>query len=239
MNNTQSHKQIIAFTSAKGGTGQTLIASNMAYLASKRTNTLFIQLTRYPDAHTFFDIDNEKNFTHVINFLENKEDVIKTYQALTYRKNNLSILLSPSNTKELSDLSGERISEIIRTAAMIYGNIIIDLSNDFQERDAVLYSATQIIITSNLDPQSIVKTNQLTEELERKLPQTQKQLIINQTPASISKKDFQSYFKKEVAYTLPFDNEGAWDNIAFSTPYVDRPSKLSKKTETILDKILS
>ncbi|MBT6068958.1 hypothetical protein HOG48_04345 [Candidatus Peregrinibacteria bacterium] len=240
MNEPQTQtKQTLAFLSAKGGTGQTLIASNMAYLASKRNPTLFIQLTEYPDAHTFFNTNDEKHFAHIIDFLENKEDLIETFRTLTYKVDNLHIVLSPKNSSDLKNITDDHITNFLKAASMIFETIVIDIGIEFKNADPILKQSDKIIVISNLDPQSITRTNRLVENLEKDFPQTRKHLIINQTPLKVSKKEFQKYFKKEVSYVLPFDHESAWDNIAFSTPYTTKTSKLSKKTEEILDKILT
>lgn len=231
-------KQVITFLSAKGGTGQTLISSNVACLAAQRHPTLFIQMTKHPDAHTFFDIDSEKNFVHVIDFLENKEDLFETFQTLTYQKNNMTILLSPNEETALESITNNHLSMLINTALQLFTTIVIDLGKEFQQYQTIVKQSDKVVAISNLDPQSIVRTNALCEALEKKFPQINLRTVINQLPPSIGKKEAEKYFTKQIAHTLTYDNESAWDSIALATPYALTKSKLAKETEELLDQLL-
>lgn len=237
--NSQQFKQIITFFSAKGGTGQTLISSNVACLAAQRHPTLFIQLTSYPDAHAIFGIDSEKNFAHVIDFLENKEDIFQTFQTLTYQKNNMAILLSPMEDGQTENITTSHISLLFNTALQLFTTIIVDLGKEFRQYKAVLKQSDKIVTISNLDPQSIVRTNRLCETLEKDFPKTGLHLVINQQPPTIGKKETEKYFAKQHTHTLPYDNESAWDNVAFATPYCLTKSKLAKETGELLNQLLA
>lgn len=237
--NSSQFKQVITFLSAKGGTGQTLISSNVACLAAQRHPTLFMQLTRYPDAHTFFNIDAEKNFVHVIDFLEHKEDIFQTFQTLTYQKNNLTVLLSPREEAQAEGVTSANLSLLINTALQLFTTIVIDLGKEFQQYQTIVKQSDKVVTVSNLDPQSIVRTNFLCETLEKNSIKAGLHLIINQSPPSIGKKEAQKYFTKQITHMLSYDSESAWDNIAFSTPYSLTKSKLAKETEELLDQLLT
>ncbi len=236
---TAQFKQVITFLSAKGGTGQTLISSNLACIAAQRHPTLFIQLTKYPDAHTFFDVSTEKNFAHVIDFLEHKEDLFQTFQTLAYRKNNMAILLSPMDPEQTASITETHLSLLINAALQLFTTIVIDLGKEFQEYRAVVKQSDKVVTVSNLDPQSIVRTNQLSEMLEKEFPQIGRHVVINQRPPSIGKKEAQAYFSAPLIHMLSYDNESAWDAIAFATPYALTKSKLAKETGELLDQLLA
>lgn len=127
---------------------------------------------------------------------------------------------------------------LINTALQLFTTIIIDLGKEFQQYLSIVKQSDKVVVISNLDPQSIVRTNALCEMLEKKFPQINLRTIVNQLPTSISKKEVEKYFAKQIAHTLPYDNESAWDNIAFATPYGLTKSKLAKETEELLDQLL-
>lgn len=232
--NIAKHGHVYTFFSAKGGTGQTLISSNLAYLASKSSRTLFLQLTHYPDIHSLLNLTTEKNLVHVLEFLENGEDPLHTLENLTYRKDSLHILTSPLEVKLNKHLQKEHIQTLLTTISGCFDHIFIDLGKEFAHADTVLEMSDQILTLSHIDPQSLSQTQILsTTHKDTKL-------IINQTPPHLGTKKVKAYageLAENIIGTLPTDFESTWDNVAHGVPYASQKSKLTKETEKLLKAI--
>ncbi len=223
---------LTTFFSAKGGTGQTLISTNYAFLKSRTARTAFIQLTNYPDAHTFFNLSPRTNYVHILEFLEADEENLNILEQLVYKSESLSIILSPEkNSKEITE---KDVEKLLGFATRNFDEIVIDLGHDFQQKEAILTRSKRIITVSNIDPQSISKTNILLNKLQETLPATESKLILNQIPPHLSKKKLQEYFTSNIWALLPYDMESSWDNIALGTPYTLHKSPLSKRTTELI-----
>jgi|GEM_PF-4670508 len=225
---------ITTFFSTKGGTGQTLIATNYALLTAKHSKTVLIQFTHYPDVHTFFKITPRTHIVHMIEFLDAGENIRDALQEIAYQKDELSIFLSPQNTELYKKITHEKLQGLLIQLESHFENIIIDLGQDFTHSNAVLAASTHIITTSYIDPQSVHKTNLLIQKLQKEIPHANTHIIANQVPPTLGQRKIQEYFIGTVLGTLPYDTESAWDNVALGIPYINTQSELTKNTHTLL-----
>ena len=225
---------VTTFFSAKGGSGQSLVSTNYALLLSQKSKTLFIQLADYADAHTFFGIAPRTHLLHMIEFLDEEEAVENALSELAYKVENLSILLSPQKAGLYNKITAEQLAGLLEILVTQYNDIVIDLGVDFPFKKAVLATSNQVLVVSNIDPQSVRKTNALVERLEREAPETRVSLVLNQVPPTMGQKKLKEYFPGNIICTLPYDSGSAWDNIALGVPYTKTKSSLSKKTNELL-----
>ena len=227
--------RIITFYSAKGGAGQTLISSNLAYLASQKSRTLIVQLTHYPDLHNIFNLNTEKHLLHVLEFLEHNEKPTEALSQLTYHVDNLDILLSPLGTRIITQVTEQHISTLLDILTIHYDNIYIDLGKEFKHKDLILKKSDHIISLTYVDPQSINKTKSLIHQLKSLGKNIH--IIVNQAPAQMNLKKIKACFEQNsmnIIGILPTDCESIWDNLTHGIPYAKHMSKLTKHTSKLL-----
>ncbi|WP_411344853.1 CpaE family protein [Paenibacillus sp. WLX1005] len=155
--NTQTFKkgrgQVMAFYSAKGGSGKTLIAANFAHTLKLESTAqiLLIDLNlQYGGIETVLNIEsgrsladlrpviNELNGNHVLNVVEREP------------LSQLDILLSPSDGEAAESLNADFVSTLIRTCRRNFDFVIIDLPVEMneltytamEEADSVFYILT-------------------------------------------------------------------------------------------------
>lgn len=124
---------VVSFMSAKGGSGCTTVASNLAYeLASKnKLKVLLIDLDiQFGDVAMSLDLKHNSTVIEALSQADRLDKTMLDAVATDY-EDNLSVLASPSNLGRICEIKNQDIKKVITVAKDSYDIIVLDLPRLF------------------------------------------------------------------------------------------------------------
>jgi len=197
--------RIVSLINAKGGTGASVLANNLAIglsLASK-TPTLLIDLDLYSGGSqaSLLSLEREAEKKHLGQLF--KGDInVNTLEAqlLQHDKGEIHLLAAPP-VKELTVLSPEQIYELLIVGNALYRNIVIDVSQPrLNEIMGVCLDCSSLILPVIIpDIVSLQATSYLLREIRKNdFPMSKFDLLLNKADLSrdLSPEDISGYFQE-------------------------------------------
>lgn len=150
--------ELIAVFSAKGGSGSTTVATNMAIEIHRLTGkrTLLVDFD-FELGEIALYLDVEPNFTFVDmvnNFHRMDADLLASY--IQHHDSGIHLLSAPYQPKKAEPVTGEQIGKILRFLRRHYEYVIVDTSKSLAARTlAVFEQADKVFLVTNADLPSL------------------------------------------------------------------------------------
>jgi flagellar biosynthesis protein FlhG len=150
--------KIISFTSGKGGTGKSFLASNIAMdLALNNIKILLIDLDlNLANQHALFNISTNKTLYHYLTYNQDLQDLIQRSNV----HSNLSLILGESGKIDHPGLNEDRAKFLIsdlKQLSMKFDLILLDTSSGITNGSIqLLLKSDQIILVTTPEPTSVM-----------------------------------------------------------------------------------
>ena len=150
--------KIVSFTSGKGGTGKSFLASNIAMdLALKDKKVLLIDLDiNLANQHTLFNISTKKTLYHYLTFNQELEDIIQKSNI----HENLSLILGESGRLDHPRLNEDRAKFLMLDLKQLttkFDLILLDTSSGIENGSLqLLLKSDQIVLVTTPEPTSVM-----------------------------------------------------------------------------------
>ena len=203
----------IAFVGAKGGTGSSTLAHNVAWTIS----TLFDSEVVVADldlafgtANINFDQDPAQGIAEAV-FAPERIDEVYLDRLLAQCAERLSLLAAPSTLDRVYDFEPEAFAQIIETAQRSAPVLVLDLPHVWSGwSKSVLMQADEIVITATPELANLRNTKNLVDMLKKLRPNDQPpRLVLNQAGVpkrpEIAPKDFAEPLGIEPIAVIPFE----------------------------------
>jgi len=148
--------QIISFTSGKGGTGKSFIASNIAFsLAETGARVLLVDLDiNLANQNVIFNITSKKSIYHYLTFNKTLEDIIYQYS------DNLHLIFGESGKLDHPKINSENVKSLVSELGLLsrnYDFIIFDTASGIENGTLQLLAhSDQVILVTSPEPTSVM-----------------------------------------------------------------------------------
>jgi len=211
----QSQGQVTAIYSAKGGTGNTTVAANLASMVAAALGgdspcCLLDLNPQFGSVALMLDI---REFSHSIaDACHDAErlDASLLDSYLTRHDNGVAVLPAPLELDEMSDVDPANLMNVIQQCEDLFDNVFLDLPHSLDTMTiAALDAADQVFILCDMMLPTIHNTKQVVEmfkELEYK--KTKLKLVINRYYDSdeISLQEISEHIQLPVYWVIPYDS---------------------------------
>jgi pilus assembly protein CpaE len=159
---------VTAFVNAKGGSGATTLAVNVAYFlkANSDASVALIDLDiQFGTAAMFLDL---KPTSNVVDALQQPEriDPVFLRALMTKHESGLEVLASPGDLSSVEDVSGDAVTDLLQAAVEIYDFVIIDMPRIFVPWTvAAMKFADPVIVVVQNDVPTLRDAKLLLEQL--------------------------------------------------------------------------
>lgn len=205
--------RIVAFVGAKGGTGSSTIAHNVAIAMSNRTGADVLLADLDLQSGTLglnFDIDAPQGMAEVLESTERLDDVLLRRLAVQYT-DHLHLLTSGGDYGRAVNLREADVDRLLDVARSSSWNVVLDLPYLWtQWTRKILMEADEIVITATPDLASMRNAKNMIGFLKQARPNDPPpRLVLNKvgTPKlrEIKPKDFADAVGLEEHVSVPFD----------------------------------
>lgn len=206
--------QVVAVTGARGGTGRTTLAVNLALALTRLwTGEVVLVDTNLEFGRTavLLDLPDPREVTALLQ--EQGEDLERDYVEETYLSPHPSGLhflaapLSPADVETIGQAEAERMLHLLRPA---YQAIVLDMAPSIREPyRTLLRLADQIVVVVNPDILTLVATQSLLQSLTMlEVPNEIVQIVLNDYPRvfnSPSQEEVTKFLGLPIAGVIPAD----------------------------------
>jgi pilus assembly protein CpaE len=218
--------RIIVVYSPKGGTGKSVIATNLAVALQRDDNQVVIVdgNLQFGNVSVFF---NEQGKNHIGDLTpridELDKDVVEEV-LITHRESGVKILAAPPRPEFAEDISGEQFQALLNYLRLLYPYIVIDTTSALTEFTlAAIDSADYVILISTQDIPSIANSK-LFLDLASALDLSSDNLMfvmnrydkrINISPERVAES-----FNKSVETVIPLDSRSVIPAVNRGVPFM-------------------
>jgi len=215
--------RVISLYGARGGSGKTTIAVNLAIgLAKSGRRTALIDLCLcYGDVDLFLNINAKDTIAELV---QEKSDFniddIKSFSM--QHSSGLSVLCSPSSPKYAEYITQHHVERVISIMRPYYDFIIIDLPSDLSDCTlTALEGSDDILLISKRDIPNLRACKSIMSILSSLQQQEKVKLVINCDQKSVLKNsDFQRVLDMPVSFSIPEDTRSAKQSQERGEPFV-------------------
>ena len=203
--------RIITVFSPKGGTGKTVIATNIAAALAKdggrRTLLLDLDL-QFGDAAIMLGIEPEKTIFDFVN-APGELDPDKLAGYTTKHKSGLDILPAPLRPEDAELVTEAKLGRLIEVARACYDAIIVDTSPFFHgPMLATLDRTDELLLVCSLDVPTLKNVRLALGTLEMlSFPPARIRIVLNRANSKVGMKqrEVEAALEKKVHYEIPSD----------------------------------
>ncbi|WEX90760.1 AAA family ATPase [Sinorhizobium garamanticum] len=205
--------RIVAFVGAKGGTGSSTLAHNVAYAMSKRVDADVLLADLDLQSGTLglnFDIEADNGMVDVLESPDRLDDVLLRRLAVTYT-DRLHLLPATTDLNKFFNLREDDVDHLLDVARSSSWHIVVDLPHIWtQWTRKILLEADEIVITATPDLASMRNAKNLIDFLKKARPNDPPpRLVLNKhgTPKlpEVKVKDFVAAVGLQENVSVPFD----------------------------------
>ena len=203
--------RIITVFSPKGGTGKTVIATNMAAALAKddgrRTLLLDLDL-QFGDAAIMLGIEPEKTIFDFVN-APGELDPDKLAGYTTKHKSGLDILPAPLRPEDAELVTEAKLGRLIEVARVCYDAIIVDTSPFFHgPMLATLDRTDELLLVCSLDVPTLKNVRLALGTLDMlSFPPARIRIVLNRANSKVGMKqrEVEAALEQKVRYEIPSD----------------------------------
>jgi pilus assembly protein CpaE len=236
--------RVITVFSPKGGTGKTVIASNLAAaLAKQGRKTLLLDLDlQFGDAAIVMGIEPEKTIYDLV-VAPGELDIEKLAGYTTKHPCGLDVLPAPLRPEDAELVTESKITRLLEVARECYDAIIVDTSPFFHgPMLATLDRTDELLVLCGLDVPTLKNVRLAMQTLELlSFPSSRIRYVLNRanTKVGLSKREVEGALKVAVQVEVPSDrmvpisvNRGA--PAVLSEPGSDFAKSLNALAKTVM-----
>jgi len=216
--------KLYAFFSAKGGSGSTTVATNLAIQIHRLTGqkTVVVDLDlELGEIALFMGIEPRFNFVDLArNFHRMDAGLLASF--IECHDTGVHVLSAPYQPEKAETVTGDQIRQILQFLKQHYDHVVVDTSNSFTPRTLAAFDqADEIYLVTNVDLPSL-RNIQRTQHLMEHMGGKDVRLIVNrlQPDNDIALEDVEQALGMEVYWTLPNDYEAVIDSINTGRPVI-------------------
>src|SRR5919198_1937101 len=203
--------RIVTVFSPKGGTGKTVIATNLAAALAtadgRRTLLLDLDL-QFGDAAIMLGIEPEKTIFDFVN-APGELDPDKLAGYTTRHKSGLDILPAPLRLEDAELVTEAKLGRLIEVARACYDVIVVDTSPFFHgPMLATLDRTDELLLVCSLDVPTLKNVRLAIGTLEMlSFPQARVSIVLNRANSKVGMKqrEVEGALEREIAYAVPSD----------------------------------
>ncbi|SDH74690.1 pilus assembly protein CpaE [Alteribacillus persepolensis] len=232
--------EVLAFYSAKGGSGKTLLAAMLSQCLKTQYDkkVLFLDLNaQFGGAEGLMALEPVRNYSDLLPVL-NELSIHHVHNVTTEQEQTeLEVLSGPSHPEKAEEVTEELVQKLIRLCKEHYDYVIVDVPSFFQTITyTALTEATKIYYPLTPDTMAI-RTFKQTKALLDRLQLTSKdkfQLIINKTETKneITEKDIKNIVGIEAVGKVRADFYGIQPFINMGLPFYTKKGKVNQTKPT-------
>jgi len=203
--------RIITVFSPKGGTGKTVIATNLATSLAKAEarRTLLLDLDlQFGDAAIMLGVEPEKTIFDLVN-APGELDPDKLSGYTTKHRSGLDILPAPLRPEDAELVTETKLGRLIEVARACYDVIVVDTSPFFHgPMLATLDRTDELMLVCSLDVPTLKNVRLALGTLEMlSFPQGRIRVILNRANSKVGMKqrEVEAALEQKVAYEVPSD----------------------------------
>ncbi|THK36105.1 pilus assembly protein CpaE [Ensifer sp. MPMI2T] len=205
--------RIVAFVGAKGGTGSSTLAHNVAYAMAKRVDADVLLADLDLQSGTLdlnFDIEASQGMVDVLESPDRLDEVLLRRLAV-HHTDRLHLLPATANLDKVFSPGEDEVDHLLGVARSSSWHLVVDLPHIWTGwTRKILLEADEIVITATPDLASMRNAKNLIDFLRRARPNDPPpRLVLNKTEtpklAEIKPKDFAAAVGLEESVSVPFD----------------------------------
>jgi len=203
--------RIVTVFSPKGGTGKTVIATNLATALAKAggRRTLLLDLDlQFGDAAIMLGIEPEKTIFDFVN-APGELDPDKLAGYTTTHKCGLDILPAPLRPEDAELVTEAKLGRLIEVARACYDVIVVDTSPFFHgPMLATLDRTDELLLVCSLDVPTLKNVRLALGTLEMlSFPQSRVRIVLNRanTKVGMKQREVEAALEQKVRYEVPSD----------------------------------
>jgi len=232
--------RIITVFSPKGGTGKTVIATNVAAVLAKAEarRTLLLDLDlQFGDAAIMLGIEPEKTIFDFVN-APGELDPDKLVGYTTKHKSGLDILPAPLRPEDAELVTEAKLGRLLEVARACYDAIVVDTSPFFHgPMLATLDRTDELLLICSLDVPTLKNVRLALGTLDMlSFPRARIKLVLNRANSKVGMKqrEVEAALEQQVSYEIPSDRAVPLSvNKGQPAVIADAGSDFAKSIETI------
>jgi len=235
----RSTGMVITVFGAKGGIGKTTVATNLAtaFVAMNAGSAVIVDMdTVFGDAAMMLDVPVEASLVEAAERVD-ELDREKLGGLLVQHETGVKVLPAPFEPVDWRNVSAEAVEKVLTLLAQTHDFVVIDCPATFTDLVAVaLEKATVVLLMTSLDITSIKDTTTALKLLNSGINNEDKiKLVVNHATNvnSLGEEDVSKVLRREVFWSIPYDEEIAASAQLGAPVVTDRP--LSKVSQTITE----
>ncbi len=235
----RSTGMVITVFGAKGGIGKTTVATNLAtaFVAMNAGSAVIVDMdTVFGDAAMMLDVPVEASLVEAAERVD-ELDREKLGGLLAQHETGVKVLPAPFEPVDWRNVSAEAVEKVLTLLAQTHDFVVIDCPATFTDLVAVaLEKATVVLLMTSLDITSIKDTTTALKLLSSGINNEDKiKLVVNHATNanSLGEEDVSKVLRREVFWSIPYDEEIAASAQLGAPVVTDRP--LSKVSQTITE----
>jgi CheY-like chemotaxis protein/MinD-like ATPase involved in chromosome partitioning or flagellar assembly len=245
------HGHMIGVISAKGGSGVSSTAFNLALNLHTRTKLPIIAAELIPGEGTWgmeLGFENPENLKRLLTLQPNEITAKKVDTELTQTTRGIKVLFASNEPKDLELIcSGLQRVEIVQKLANLGPTVVLDLgTGSFPNFDRILPVCDEIVLVFEPNPLNIARTKKLLDFIVEKGFGKSKFLTLVQvnrivSALQMSQAQISEIFKQKVEFMLPPFSEQAFNSFSKNIPLLEfSPNSLfNKQFDTFTDSIVT
>lgn len=236
--------KLMAFFSAKGGSGATTVATNMAVqihrMTGKRTVLVDLDL-ELGEIALFLGIEPRFSFVDLSrNFHRMDSNLLTSF--IECHESGIHVLSAPYQPERADIVTADQTKQILQFLKQHYQYVIVDLSNSFTVRTVATFEkADEIYLVANVDLPSLRNIQRCQHLMTRLVGETRDlRLVINRFQAEneITLDDVERALNLEVYWALPNDYESIIYSINSGRPVIlDESCTYTQELQALAAKI--
>lgn len=205
--------RVVACWGARGGTGSSTIAQNLAWAASRHLGEQVVLIDldlAFGTSILAFNLETKQSVADALANPERLDEVLMD-RCMSEYDDHLQVLAAPGDGRSRAAISPDALEHMVELAARMAALVVLDIPHVWDQwSEAALAAADEVVITAIPDFASLRDTKMLLELLSpRRQGMAAPRLVLNRAEngrkAQLSAKDFAETLKTQPALVIPAD----------------------------------